>query len=132
MLNVFPIQFLAPLAYFILRIGVGFILIKLGVQHVQNRHTLATHFSSTPFSSSIYIILFLGLLEFSVGALFILGLYTQIAALITIALSIKMIRISKHLVTPLIPPRIFWFLLIYVSFSLFITGAGAFAIDLPI
>jgi uncharacterized membrane protein YphA (DoxX/SURF4 family) len=134
MLNIFPIQFLAPLAYFILRVCVGFILIRLGIRHFKNRNTLIADklFAMPLFPLTTFSVFFLCVFELVVGTLFVLGLFTQIAALLTLAYSLKAIFLKKYFTHPLMPQRLFFVLLGAVSLTLFITGAGAFAFDLPI
>ncbi len=70
--------------------------------------------------------------EALIGTLFILGLATQIAALLSILLSLKLMYLSPRLFSPHVPPRLFWVLVCGISLSLFITGAGVFAFDLPL
>jgi len=64
--------------------------------------------------------------------MFVAGYYTQIAALISVILCIKIILLYKKFGGQYIPSRMFYTLLFAASFSLLITGAGAFAFDLPI
>ena len=66
------------------------------------------------------------------GILFIIGMYTQLAALVTILVSVVMILFTFSNLRSQIPDRMVWFLLLGASLSLFITGAGVLAIDLPI
>lgn len=132
MLNIFPIQFLAPLAYFLLRVCVGFIMIRLGIRHARNHTDIAQNFSFPFFPFPRFSIICMSIVELCMGTLFILGLYTQIAALITVLLSFKIIMFSRYFTHPLIPSRMFYTLLFFASLSLFITGAGVFAFDLPI
>lgn len=134
MLNIFPIQFLAPFAYFILRMCVGIILIHLSHKHITHR-TILIHdklFATPLFPFNTVSVWILCVFEFVVGILFIFGLFTQIAALLTSIYAMKALVLRKHFTHPLMPPLLFFVLLFAISLSLFITGAGAFAIDLPI
>lgn len=119
MLNPFPIQFLAPLAYCILRVALGILLIRFGNRLLQKE------------PRSVFPTL-LGWVEILMGALFIVGFYTQIVALFTIVLSIPVLVKSNTLLHAFPINRATVFLICMIAFSLFITGAGAFAIDLPI
>ena len=74
----------------------------------------------------------LALLELGIGVMFFLGWYTQIAALISIFLSLGVFFLYTRFSSPLMPGRLFYLLLAAVSLSLFITGAGFFAFDMPI
>ncbi len=132
MLNPFPIQFLALFAYTILRVCVGVILVCLGFSHIRDRHSLKESFSFRFFPYGLFSIWYMAVVELIIGTMFILGLYTQIAALISIILAIKCFIFNRRFVSPTIPGRLFYILLFAVSFSLFITGAGFFAFDLPI
>ncbi len=131
MLNPFPIQFLALFAYAILRICIGFILVRFGIRHLNFTHsnpvtsTALTGWQRLAFGSVATIELVLGLT-------FIVGFLTQIAALGTLALIAVVglftpTRLRRHL-----PDRSFCLLLGAAALSLFITGAGVFAFDLPL
>jgi uncharacterized membrane protein YphA (DoxX/SURF4 family) len=119
MLNPFPIQFLAPLAYVLLRLAVGLLLIKKGSQLYHR----SPNYSVQWFSASVQVV---------TGTLFVFGLYTQLAALAGALLaffslipSLKHIGLSNY-------NRGTAFLVLVISLSLFITGAGPFGFDLPI
>lgn len=130
LLNPFPIQFLALFAYLILRLFVGGLLIWFGHKHFSARSELkgALRVRWWPFSGTTVLVLVGS--ELILGAMFVLGAYTQVAALLTIGLCLKMLFFRfRH---PAIPPRSFYVLLLAAALSLFITGAGALAIDLPI
>lgn len=132
MLNIFPIQFLAPLAYTLLRLCIGLILIRLGYTHIHHRESLKGHFSFRLFPYGLFFVWYMGMFEIIIGTLFTLGFLTQVAALLAIFLSVKILIMYRHFVHPLIPQKLFYILLLAISFSLFITGAGIFAFDLPI
>ncbi len=132
MLNPFAIQYLALLAHFLLRICVGSILVYLGLTHLQHRKSLERTFKRPwfPFVRQCTWLLIIG--ELLLGGLFLIGAHTQYAALILMMLCIDMmfaVSIFKH---PSLPNRMFYILLFFTALSLFITGAGAFAVDLPI
>lgn len=132
MLNLFPIQFLSPFAYLLLRVCLGFVLVHLGIVHIRHRHELKTVFSFTFFPYGLFFAWYLGIVEIIVGGLFIAGFLTQIASLLTIFLALKFLIMHKRFAHPLIPPRLVYILLFFISLSLFVTGAGIFAFDLPI
>ncbi len=127
MLNPFPIQFLALVAHLILRVITGYILIRLGYRHIHYRHEL-THV--LPFGA--HGVWLFALFEIVIGTLFILGSFTQVVALACLAFSCTCILFHTQLDHPRIPRRTFYGLLCAISLSLFITGAGAIAIDLPL
>ncbi len=83
-------------------------------------------------SGSVSLFVFIGILELITGTLFVLGAYTQVAALTALFLTSMQILRSGLLSYHGYPPRVFFALLCMVALSLFITGAGVFAIDLPL
>lgn len=125
MLNPFPIQFLALLAYLLLRIFVGIFLAVLASRQIA--HTPTT---LTPQKRHLWYLL--AAIELILATLFVLGAYTQYAALALLALVLGMLRVQSKTDTSLHLPNSTAFLLIGITLSLFITGAGAFAVDLPI
>ena len=132
MLNPFPIQFLSLFAYFILRIFIGITFLILGVRHWKQRESLYPALILPIFPFGKISVTILIITELVIGTLFVLGLYTQIAALITILMSIKMIILRNKFAHSSLPSRLIYFLFLGIGCSLFITGAGVFAFDLPI
>ena len=132
MLTLFPIYFLAPLAYTALRFCIAGIFAHQAIQHIRKRDSFTQVFTISIFPFPTFIIWYLIVVEITISTLMPLGAYTQIAALLAMLLAVKFIAIHKHFAHPLIPSRIFYILLLFASFSLFVTGAGAFAFDLPI
>jgi uncharacterized membrane protein YphA (DoxX/SURF4 family) len=134
MLNPFPIQFLALFAYFLLRVGVGAILLYFAYAHFRVRKKLGRVFSTRLLPYGLKFAWLFICVEAVVGAMFVAGYYTQIAALLTMAMSLKLIVLHKRFAPngTNIESRLFYILLFIVAATLFITGAGAFAFDLPI
>lgn len=132
MMNPFPIQFLALFAYFILRIFLASILLYLGYKHLKYRNELKQilRFSWFPFGAFATYVFAFG--ELVLGGLLFVGAQTQIAALFVFCMSLKMLIFRKKFKHHSIPQPIFYILLIAVSLSLIITGAGVFAFDLPL
>ena len=65
------------------------------------------------------------------GILFILGFYTQIAALVSMIMALLLLFTQNtRMVTGNNKPM--YFLIFMVSLSLLISGAGAFAFDIPL
>jgi uncharacterized membrane protein YphA (DoxX/SURF4 family) len=132
MLNPFPIQFLSLLAYLILRVIAGFVLIVFGYRHFKARTELSQIMTLPFFPFGGVAATFFILAELVVGTLFILGMHTQFAALVLIAMSLKMMVLRPKFNHPSIPSRFMYLLFFAIGCSLFITGAGALAFDLPI
>ncbi len=132
MLNPFPTMWLSLLAFFILRVTIGGTLLFLGLRHLQHQPELMIGLRSFIRSLPAGSAQILALLEIGVGALIIAGYHTQYACLVGIGVSIFFIIFRGGFTTELLPPRIYYLLLFGALISLFITGAGAFAFDLPL
>jgi hypothetical protein len=116
MLNPFPVLFLAPFTYFLLRVVLGFICLRIA------HHIFKTESASHKKKA-------FGALLGGAGVLLILGLYTQIAAILSLILSsLGFMRSSAF---PGLTRTSLAFMIV-TSFSLFITGAGPFAFDIPL
>lgn len=124
MLNPFPIQFLSLFAYFILRIFVSIFLLTTISRQLQSWPKLT--------NKKWFAYYILAGFELLLAILFMLGVYTQYAALGLLALSIGTIILNQRGHFAVTIPTSAAFLLIGISCTLFITGAGAFAFDLPI
>lgn len=118
MLNIFPIQFLAPLAYFILRIALGAFFIKKSARMWNMPQTSA----STRFIAGIQAI---------VGVMMMLGFLTQVAAMLGMLIAVLAVLFKKSAFFPPYDKATALFIFA-ISLSLFITGAGPFGFDLPI
>ena len=122
MLNPFPIQFLALFAYFILRVFVAIVLLHIA-------RTQYTNYRPAPIPNKIKTVL-AG--EVLLSGLFIIGVHTQYASLLLAVLSIYALHDTTSHKFLLHIPTTTALLLLAISLSLFITGAGVFAVDLPI
>lgn len=132
MLNPFPIQFLALLSYFILRLFLAGILLYLGINHLRHRHELKKVLKLACWPYGYFTTITFATGEIILSLLILTGAFTQYACLAIIAMSLKMIILKKYFNHFTIPPRIFYILLLGTSLTLFITGAGVFAFDLPL
>lgn len=130
---IFPTMFLSLLAHLLLRLFVGGILLYLGFRHLRSeRAALRAVFSEHWPRLATFSVWYMGVLEIVLGLMFIAGAFTQIAALVTIVFALKMLLFKKRFAHPSIPQPLFWLLMLGASVSLFITGAGAIAYDLPL
>lgn len=118
MLNPFPIMWLALFAYFLLRLAVGFCMIVLGYRQLCRSGTAPSIFHRL--IAVVYVVS---------GLMIFFGLGTQYAALAGIAICLLELR-PRRTNRPM--PRLFYVLLLGSFLSLFITGAGVFAFDLPL
>lgn len=128
-LNPIPIQWLALLAFFILRFGVGIILLHLAIRLWQYRGQFSIMVQGVP---KHYVVWPLLVGKGVIALMLLAGFYTQYAALALMLMCIDLILTRRWLTHPALPPRIFYVLLFFAACSLFITGGGAFAFDLPI
>ncbi|MDZ4284302.1 MAG: DoxX family membrane protein [Patescibacteria group bacterium] len=133
MLNLFPTMFLSLFAHALLRITLGTVFIYLGYRHlVKDRVPLEAALANHWPSATRFAIRYLGVIQIIIGGMFFVGAYTQVAAIAAIVLSIKMLALRRYLAHPAIPQPLFYVLTLGISGSLFITGAGVLAFDLPL
>ncbi len=116
MLNPFPVQFLTPLTFLLLRVVLGVIFILAGYRMLISEQGNAFQ--------KVFGVLLMG-----TGTLFTLGLYTQIAAIVGAILTVSGL-VWPHIFEK--TSRMSLLFMFIISISLFITGAGPFAFDLPI
>lgn len=134
MLNPFPeLLTYGLLSPFILRVVVGFIFVNLGLLAFKGEKerwivSLATLNIPNP---KIAVKIF-GAIEFVGGAMLLLGAYTQVAALFLALLTFAEAYVEYK--DPAILKRnfVFYVLILAITLSLLFSGAGAFAIDLPL
>lgn len=118
MLNIFP-EFLIPfLAPTILRIGVGATLLIQESRFIKKNHKKRDEHLVT------------SILLLATGILLIIGLYVQLAALYL--LIDTLIRLIKPEFRKKGLNRGFYVLLAAAALSFFLSGAGAFALDVPL
>jgi uncharacterized membrane protein YphA (DoxX/SURF4 family) len=132
MLTLFPLQWLALFAYFILRVVIGLSLIVVGLRHwrVWSELIAVVRVPLFPFPRTAVALLIMT--ELLAGLSLTLGLYIQVGALLLIILSLKMLVCRGRFPHPSVPMRLSYLLYLAGGLSLFITGAGALAFDLPI
>ena len=133
MLNIFPdLLFLSFFAPFILRVILGFVLLYFGADRLYRRRgkfeKLFLKYSS---SSGKTLLWALGLIELILGGALILGAYTQIASLGVILLVI-MSMLGRNIFSLSGNNQLSYIFMLGISLSLLVSGAGAFAFDLPL
>ena len=134
MLNPFP-ELLAYgiIAPMIIRVAVCAAFFYLAVQHFRTRNESTELLSPMVGSLSSVAGPALALTECMVGLLLVVGAWTQVAALIAIAICIKsfLFKMGRQTLFPL--PRSTYVLLLVMSISLLLSGAGGpFGFDLPL
>ena len=132
MLNPFPIQWMALIAYALLRLFVGGILLFLGFKHLKYRNELRHTLTLAWWPFGRLSTALLTLSEIGIGLFIILGAYTQYAVLLLMLICIEFIILRPYIAHHSIPTRLFYCLLLGVCLTLFITGAGVVAFDLPL
>jgi len=134
MLNTFPTllnySWYAPL---ILRLVLGLILIDLGVLKWRSERAdwIATFAAYKIRPAHLWVSLY-GLVEIVGGLMLVIGLYTQVAALAFVLLSGIEFYIEYSEGGILKRDIVFYVLVFAIALSLLLTGAGAFARDLPL
>lgn len=134
MLNIFPdLLTYGLLGPAILRLVLGIIFINLGYLHLtKEKERWNKFFEIIKLKPAELIGRVYALIEIAGGILLVIGLYTQVAALIFAVLSL--IEIIVEYREPIILKRniVFFILIFAISVSLLLTGAGRPAFDLPL
>lgn len=137
MLNVFPeFLFLGLLAPFLIRVAVGILFFLIGYSYLfKMRNSMFEQTKTVGKPFVLFLVWFGGIFEMLIGLFLIAGFLTQIVAIAgaLIALNaligkwkyINLNGIAKY-------SKTFYFLVFIVCLSLLFSGAGAFAIDLPL
>jgi uncharacterized membrane protein YphA (DoxX/SURF4 family) len=134
MLNPFPdLLNYALLAPFILRLVVGLIFLDLGILKFRSEKSrwMATFDTLGLRPSDLFVPIYGGLQVIG-GLMFIFGLYTQLAALFFVLSTGAELYIEWKAKDVLKRDLVFYLLIFVISLSLLLTGAGAFAFDLPL
>ena len=106
--------------------------LSLAKKHLYEFRTLTPQIHWPVIKNGRSVLSLLIISELIIGALFVLGLYTQIAALMSIGLCKKILIWHNRFPANSIPSKLSLVLLLAISASLLITGAGVLAFDLPI
>ena len=134
MLNVFP-EFLTYglFAPFILRVTIGLILINLGRLTLRGERkqweAVARLLHLIP---EKFFVFSYGILQIAGGLLLIVGLWTQVIAAVFSAIFLAEFAMELREEAILKRSLVFYLLLMAISVSLFFSGAGFFAFDLPL
>ncbi len=132
MLSIFPELLVYTLAApLLLRLAAGTLFLMWGVGcFTSGKQALRARLEEWSFPGK-EAVFFLGLLELGVGALLLLGLYTQVAALLATVLAAKFAFLSRK--EPFGSASVTVYILVaIISLSLALTGPGFFAFDLPL
>ena len=135
MLNPFPdLLVLGLLAPFILRVTLGLLFLMSGWRHAtrERREGIASTLRVAWGSAGTFFIWYLAGIEILVGIALIFGFLTQIAALVGIIISAKMLFFRKRYPMIALQNVTHYVLVIAICVSLLLSGAGALAIDIPL
>ncbi|MBT3282907.1 DoxX family protein [bacterium] len=137
MLNIFPdLLFLQILAPFILRIALGVMFIWIGYSYLFKDRVAAIALLSNKWPKIAKpSILFGGGFAIVTGLLLIVGLFTQGAAIAGALIAMDALFakfLYKEFDKVVKYSKMFYILILIISLSLIVSGAGAFAIDLPL
>lgn len=117
MLNPFPeLLTYSMLAPFILRLVLGFIYLDLGILNFKKSGNMKA----------------LGIVEIIGAIMLFLGFYTQIAAIVFILIAGTSLYIEYKDEAVLKRDIVFYLLVLAISISLLLSGAGSYAKDLPL
>lgn len=134
MLNPFPellnFSLLAPL---ILRVVLGLILIDVGfLKFKSKKDRWLASFDTLGLRPADFFVPLYAVLQIVGGALLIMGLWTQIAALAFVIFSGIELYVEWKAREILKRDLVFYLLVFTISLSLLLTGAGGFALDRPL
>jgi uncharacterized membrane protein YphA (DoxX/SURF4 family) len=120
------------LAPTILRLAIGFFFAFEALDMLERGRAATTSDTSkadlTPSGIGLRLTAYAHLI---IGALLVVGLFTQVAALAAVFLCFALLRLAPH---PLYAPRerVVYKLLFFIALSLIVLGPGIFAFDLPL
>jgi putative oxidoreductase len=134
MLNPFPVLLsYSLLAPFILRVVAGLIFLDLGLLLFKGeKQRWLISLTALRLPSPKTTLKILGVVEILGGLMLIVGFYTQVAALVLALLTFSEAYVEYKDPTVLKRSMVFYTILFAITLSLLFSGAGAFAIDLPL
>ena len=131
--NIFPALLLPPLAPLILRIVIGLIFIDLGFLKFRGeKQGWSTSFEALGLRPVDLFLPLYALLQIIGGILLLIGLWTQVAALAFVVFTGIELYVEWQAREILKRDMVFYILIFTISLSLLLTGAGAYAIDIPL
>lgn len=118
---------------FILRIVLGLIFIDLGILKFKSEKSRwIASFEAISLKPADILVSIYGALQVIGGVMILVGFYTQVAALAFVILTGTELYLEWKEGALLKRNIVFYILLFAIALSLLLTGAGAFAIDLPL
>ncbi len=134
MLNPFPeLLALSLLGPFLLRVVLGLIFIDLGFLKLRGeKERWMSLFETLGLRPTTLFVPIYAILEIAGGILLIIGLWTQIASLAFAIFTGIELAVEWRDRALLKRDLVFYLLILVISVSLLLTGAGAYAIDIPL
>lgn len=134
MLNTFPeLLAFSTIGPFILRLVIGVMFIDLGVLKFKGeRREWLQSFETLGLRPADLLLSIYAVVQLVGGAMLVLGLWTQVAALIFVIFTAIEFYIEWKEGDVLKRDIVFYILTLAIAFSLLLTGAGAFAFDIPL
>lgn len=134
MLSVFPeLLNYSLLAPFLLRVVVGLIFIDLGalIFRTEKERWVAS-FETIGLRPTSFFVPLYGAIQIAGGTLLLIGLWTQVAALVFALITLMELYVELRAREVLKRDLVFYLLLFTISVSLLLTGPGGYAFDLPL
>lgn len=134
MLNIFPeLLNYGLLAPTIIRITLAITLLFIGYETVfSKRLNFLSYFEAKKYPLAKLLPIKLGVAEIIAGLFLLFGFFTQVAALATVFLSLMLMYIENRDEKILPHSLTFYLIIAILSVTLLFSGAGAFAIDIPL
>lgn len=133
MLNPFPeLLVYGILAPFIIRLALGFALLYLSVLHYRNKRQIAELLRPSIGRLAGGVGPTVAVFEVASGVALVAGAWTQIAALLACVLMLKPLFLKSHLQGLSPYSHGTYAILFMMALSLLLSGAGAFAFDIPL
>ena len=134
MLNPFPeLLMYSSVGPLVLRVLLGLIFIDLGfLKFRSEKEAWLASLETLGLRPADLFLPIYALLQIAGGVLLLIGLWTQIAALILVIFSGTELYIEWRAREILKRDVVFYLLIFIISLSLLLTGAGAYAIDIPL
>ncbi len=134
MLNPFPeLLMYSALGPLVLRFVLGLLFIDLGVLKLRGeRESWSLAFEALALRPTSFFVPFYAVLQIVGGFFLIIGLWTQVVALAFVVFSGLELYVEWRAREVLRRDLVFYFLIFVISLSLLLTGAGAFAVDIPL
>ena len=134
MLNTFPtLLAFSFLGIFLLRITAGIIFTYFGwLKLTKDKKSKIKFFKTIKLNPPLFWLWLVALIEIIAGIMITIGLLTQVASIIASIIMLISIIIKTKKPSALPNTTDFYILFFIVFFVLIFTGAGSFAIDLPL